>query len=660
LAKILKKILFVVQILRAIKIRLVFITMRVLGIILGLLPRRVAFALIVVLTAVYLPGTKLLAKSFYPAVVKSLYRKPDCRFSSAVSRFFPSSEIRVLRLAGAYEELCERSLDTGIHMNTPKAAYDLTLALFELGEFERAREVMNAFFAPSQLAHDAAAAHFSALLNLIAKDIPGAATNLSTASIILPDVMRPHQNMAARYVSPYKPTSTDVAAGKWGRIYSAANYLGQRVTHVGQGQIGPRMYELAFEAQRHLANNPPRPSPALEAMLADLDIAFEDLKLLPEEWVTQIGHLGMLDMLFRMRELGWWSGKAVILGRNKLIANHAMLRLYGKESAFVTLGPEIGLLLSEELVSLEFWKAMTFNAFTLPSGEVVPWQDAGAKMMQIWESEGRGYPVRDEFDRQLGSSEPLLETARRMKKRIGMPEDAWYVCLHVRDASHYGELPGTGQTHRNADITNYLKAVQYITGRGGWVIKLGGRKSPKLPEMPGVFDYTRSQYRSNIMDMLLIRNARMFIGTTSGLTNVAVSFGIPCALVNCITTDAQLWGDKVRFALKWIKMRDGSLIDQMGVSTAPWRWRVFNAELTARSGAALEENSADEILETVKEVESLAIGDWEGYASTFPQAQETLDRWRASLPMPYYYGNAQPSLYCAAKYPSYLRASGPE
>lgn len=46
------------------------------------------------------------------------------------------------------------------------------------------------------------------------------------------------------------------------------------------------------------------------------------------------------------------------------------------------------------------------------------------------------------------------------------PSD-WYVCLHVREPSHYLEIEGTGQTHRNADIANYLDAIRYITERGG-------------------------------------------------------------------------------------------------------------------------------------------------------------------------------------------------
>jgi len=84
----------------------------------------------------------------------------------------------------------------------------------------------------------------------------------------------------------------------------------------------------------------------------------------------------------------------------------------------------------------------------------------------------------------------------------------------------YGEARGLGQSHRNSDVENYRAAIEHITGLGGWVIKLAQKGSPKLPPMPRVIDYARSPYKSSLLDLSLIRGARLFIGTTSGLTNV--------------------------------------------------------------------------------------------------------------------------------------------
>jgi len=230
-----------------------------------------------------------------------------------------------------------------------------------------------------------------------------------------------------------------------------------------------------------------------------------------------------------------------------------------------------------------------------------------------------------------------------------MPDD-WYVCLHMRDAAFYGEASGLGQSHRNSDVENYRAAIEYITGLGGWVIKLGGKGSPKLPPMRRVIDYSRSPYKSGLMDIALIRGARLFIGTTSGLTNVAISFGVPAALVNCISTDAQLWHRQVRFAPKQIILQNGRALAQTELTRSPWRWRQFDAAVLARDGATPTDNTSDEILETVKEVMALATGKADDYAAGVEAAIDLYSRWQEGLSMPHFYGSARISLYYLKKH----------
>jgi putative glycosyltransferase (TIGR04372 family) len=246
----------------------------------------------------------------------------------------------------------------------------------------------------------------------------------------------------------------------------------------------------------------------------------------------------------------------------------------------------------------------------------------------------------------------------QIRERWGMAPDDWHVCLHMRDASHYGEFSGTGQTHRNSDVESYQRAVEDITRRGGWVIKLGGPRSPKLPKMKYVIDYGRSGAKSELLDLFLIRHSRYFIGTTSGLTNVAVSFGIPCALVNCITTDAQLWNSRVRFALKRVKLESGEYATQRQLTSTPWRWRMFGADVLARHGATLVPNTPEEILETVREVEALARDQPQSYTDGFADANDLLARWRASLELPHFYGSARPGLYYLSNHEAFLQDRG--
>ncbi|BAM88535.1 conserved hypothetical protein [Bradyrhizobium oligotrophicum S58] len=404
-----------------------------------------------------------------------------------------------------------------------------------------------------------------------------------------------------------------------------------------------------MNAQQELRDSPPPLSEELRRLLGSLDVSLEELRLIPEEWTTQIGHLGMLDILFRMRELGWWSGKAVIVVRPALIANAIFFKLFEGQGKVLALGQTVSERVGEELLSLQRWYGLNFNAFRLPDGRAVPWQDAGAIAIQQWEREGRGHPLRDKYDQTAGSANVVAELYGELRARHGMKSDDWYVCLHTRDAAHYLEFMGTGQTHRNAPIETLLDAIRLITSRGGWVVKLGGPNSPKLPPMERTIDYATSEFRSDLMDVHLIRHAKAFIGTTSGLTNVAVSFGIPCAVVNAITTDAQLWNSNVRFALKPVRLADGAMLTQRQLTSTPWRWRVFDAAVLGRNGAHPENNSAEDILRTVDEV--LAIAD--GRIAEFDaghDAERLLARWRRTLELPYYYGASRPSLGFLARH----------
>jgi putative glycosyltransferase (TIGR04372 family) len=528
-------------------------------------------------------------------------------------------------------------------------SFALLRSFFELGEFDQAHAAATQL-AGEDLSSTPTLALLKAMLDIIANDEPAALDSMAAACRGDPALLRPHQNIAARSPHYYVPNSIDHLSGAPGRLFDLCNFAGQRVIHVGRGELGVRLYERALDAQAELRRDVrPQLSPELERLLGELGVRLDELKLIPEEWSTQIGHLGMLEILFRMRDLGWWSGQAVLVVRPELIANPAFFRLFEATCKVVVIGETVSQATGEELLSLQRWYGMNFNAFRLPDGHVVPWQDAGALAIDEWERQGRAHPLRDAYDRVVDRSEPAGEAFQRLREQWGMKPDDWYVCLHTRDAAHYFEFKGTGQTHRNAPIETSLDAIRFITAQGGWVIKLGGPNSPKLPHLERTVDYALSGFRTDLLDLHLIRHARAFLGTTSGLTNVAISFGIPSAIVNAISTDAQLWNKDVRFALKPVRLTDGTMLTQRQLTSSPWRWRVFDAAVLGRSGAHPVTNSAAEILQTAKEVVALASGRPAEFEAEYDTAT-LLSRWRHELTLPYYYGTSRPSLGFLERY----------
>lgn len=118
--------------------------------------------------------------------------------------------------------------------------------------------------------------------------------------------------------------------------------------------------------------------------------------------------------------------------------------------------------------------------------------------------------------------------AERWRERMGLPKNAWFVCLHVRE----GGFRNDQNASRNADIFNYIGAIEEITSRGGWVVRMGDATMKKLPVMERVIDYPFTETKSDLMDVYLISECRTYIGMQSGILDVAVMFQRPIILTN--------------------------------------------------------------------------------------------------------------------------------
>jgi putative glycosyltransferase (TIGR04372 family) len=623
---------------------------RVADFILPHLPARIILDIVYLAQALRLPGQHTLLAHLISAIEAQQEDKPSLEILLQQKKRMPGASSEILLALGRHHDAVKAIAELKPDARTSAMTMLMARALFEVGDFERARALLTNSGGREAFDFEASVAHLRGLLELCAGNESSAITALLAATADMPHLMAPHQNLAARDPSTYSPTPLDLAAGRDGRLFDAYNFLGQRVTHVGMGQLSTGFYAKALQAQKRLQKNIPPISPACVSYLADLGLSLSDLKIFAAEWQTQIGHEGMLDVQLRMRELGWWKGESIVLVNAGKVANLAFLSLFERRVNLLSVGGSLPLDIARELFSLQRYCGMSFNAFEMPDGTVVQWSEAAALALRQWDEEGRTPPLRAEFDRKFQSSETLAITLDQARRSWGMAPDDWYVCLHLRDGSFYGEARGLGQSHRNSDVENYRAAIEYVTGLGGWVIKLGAKESPKLPSMPRVIDYARSPYKSSLTDLALIRGARLFIGTTSGLTNVPISFGIPAALVNCISTDAQLWHSQVRFIPKQIILQDGSAVAPTELTRSPWRWRVFDAGVLARHGATPIDNTSDEILETVKEVMALATGANDDYIASIGATAHLYSRWQENLSMPHYYGGAQISLYYLKKH----------
>lgn len=132
-----------------------------------------------------------------------------------------------------------------------------------------------------------------------------------------------------------------------------------------------------------------------------------------------------------------------------------------------------------------------------------------------WKGQMSGYlPVRlrkESFDR-----------AQINRLRMGIGKEDWLVCLHVREGGFRNDFDR--REWRNSSIGNYIPAIKKITEAGGWVIRMGDNTMTPLPKMDQVIDYPFSPFKSDLMDIYLIGACRFYIGSQSGIFDVAALF----------------------------------------------------------------------------------------------------------------------------------------
>jgi len=120
---------------------------------------------------------------------------------------------------------------------------------------------------------------------------------------------------------------------------------------------------------------------------------------------------------------------------------------------------------------------------------------------------------------------------RALLSALGVPADAGIICFHCREE---GFSPSDEALHsfRNCNIENYLPAVAALAKQGYWCMRMGDPTMRRLGTMERILDYAHLEIRSDWMDVFLCASCRFFLGSPSGLSEVASVFGRPCAMAN--------------------------------------------------------------------------------------------------------------------------------
>lgn len=325
-----------------------------------------------------------------------------------------------------------------------------------------------------------------------------------------------------------------------------------------------------------------------------------DYRVLDARWTKWLGNNAHLDAYIKLSILGLSSKKKIkVLARDEDIANPTYLNYWRHH---------VELISSNEIIeknALEVtYRGDPLHVFYTKQAPVFYYYAMGLAQAE-WETSGRP---------------PLLELsdfdAMRGRDRLGIlgiPDGAWYVCLHVRESGYWDEDADPTNKPRNADISTYRMAIEYIVAAGGWVIRMGDASMRPMPAMKGVVDYAGSKLKSDWMDVFLCASCRFFLGTNSALYHVCVSFGVPSVLTNWIPVASHPLQSRDIFIPKLLSVptenRLLSFDEMMNPPRDIWSGRYF-----MQKGLSVIDNTAEEILDLVRE--KMALLDTEEVAQS--------------------------------------------
>lgn len=343
------------------------------------------------------------------------------------------------------------------------------------------------------------------------------------------------------------------------------------------------------------------------------------LEIVHGNFASVIGHMVQLDVFVKQQLLaGRPLEELLFLVAHRSSTNEAYTRKWlehfprviGDVTMIETLRPVARLL-----------RPVNFQAWRDFDGELRYYYAVSHAVQRRWEHEGRG-PL-------LYLSDDERARGRAQLAELGVPEDAWFVPLHVREDRRDILLDS-----RNVDIGTYRQAIDAVVERGGWVIRMGDRSMTPLPPIEGVVDYVFTDAKSDWMDVFLWADCRFTIGTTSGPAGVPQTFGKPVLQTNWLIGYPYWYSGDIYLPRLFWSEREGRYLSFGEARSSPLGVTLLGSEL-ARHGLRIRANTADELEEAVVEM----IEQLEGRLELTPAEEEQRMRLES---LPTLWGRPEP------------------
>ena len=197
---------------------------------------------------------------------------------------------------------------------------------------------------------------------------------------------------------------------------------------------------------------------------------------------------------------------------------------------------------------------------------------------------------------------------QRVLKARGMPLDAWFVVLHVREDGFHNS---SYRNARSCQPASFISTIERIAAHGGWVCRIGDPSMSRLPPLPNLIDVTSLDPRDGVLDIFLVAAARFMVATSSGPLAMAICFGTPQLLTNVYPINERAWCGHDRFMPKIYQ--DVTSGKSIPFHRALVEWAAIgrtsdNLDLIRARNLAVIDNTPGEIMDAAEEMLSLTSG----------------------------------------------------
>ena len=212
-----------------------------------------------------------------------------------------------------------------------------------------------------------------------------------------------------------------------------------------------------------------------------------------------------------------------------------------------------------------------------------------------------------------------IEFGENLRKELGIPSAAQYVCLSVKDAAYYASITpelGYGQDlrhaaigSRNVDIKNYMQAATHLANMGIYVVRVGSVVNAPLPSdrHPMIIDYSTTN-RTELGDITLGANCKFCLTGAGGVWVFSAIRNKPVAYCDQYELgyecDMLTQGAHALWSMRTIRnIQTSKLVPFSEMALGGQKWA--DDEILARLGLQPIANTPAEILDT-----AIEINDW--------------------------------------------------